>query len=168
MNAKMNTKKLATLSMAVALAMILSFVESQIPPLSAVPGVKLGLSNLVAVTLLYVYSWREAGAVSLIRVLLSALLFGNAVSLIYSASGALLSLITMTFTKKCLPFGKVGVSVIGAVMHNAGQIIAACIVMDNAKIAVYIAPLVVSGTIAGVAVGILSGIIVMRVGKYIK
>ena len=168
MNSRMNTRKLATLSMAVALAMILSFVESQIPPLVAVPGVKLGLSNIVTLALLYMFSWREAGGVSLIRVLLSSLLFGNSVSLIYSASGAILSLLSMILAKRFFPFGKIGVSVIGAVMHNTGQIIAACIVMDSTAIAVYIAPLVISGTLAGVAVGILAGIIVSRVEKYIK
>lgn len=165
---KIKTKRLTALALGVALAMILSFVESQIPPLSAVPGVKIGLSNIVTVVLLYSLGWRAAGAVSLVRVLLSALLFGNAVALIYSLSGAALSFFTMLLAKRLLPFGTVGVSVIGGVMHNAGQVIAAIFVMESIGIAYYLIPLLVSGTVAGVLVGIASGIVASRVAKFIK
>ena len=156
-------KKLAFLSVSVALAMILSFVESQVPPLSTVPGVKIGLSNIVTVFMLYRLGWREACAVSAIRVGLSALLFGSFVSLMYSAFGALLSLAVMIPAKKYLPFSAIGTSVLGAVFHNAGQILAAVILMGNAAIVYYIIPLTVSGTIAGIAVGILGGIVAARV-----
>ena len=137
-------KKLAFLSVSVALAMILSFVESQVPPLSTVPGVKIGLSNIVTVFMLYRLGWREACAVSAIRVGLSALLFGSFVSLMYSAFGALLSLAVMIPAKKYLPFSAIGTSVLGAVFHNAGQILAAVILMGNAAIVYYIIPLTVS------------------------
>ncbi len=156
-------KKLAFLSVSVALAMILSFVESQVPPLSTVPGVKIGLSNIVTVFMLYRLGWREACAVSAIRVGLSALLFGSFVSLMYSAFGALLSLAVMIPAKKYLPFSAIGTSVLGAVFHNAGQILAAVILMGNAAIVYYIIPLTVSGTLAGIAVGILGGIVATRV-----
>ena len=156
-------KKLAFLSVSVALAMILSFVESQVPPLSTVPGVKIGLSNIVTVFMLYRLGWREACAVSAIRVGLSALLFGSFVSLMYSAFGALLSLAVMIPAKKYLPFSAIGTSVLGAVFHNAGQILAAVILMGNAAIVYYIIPLTVSGTLAGIAVGILGGIVAARV-----
>lgn len=162
------TKKLTALALGVALAMILSFVESQLPPLTAVPGVKLGLSNIVTVVLLYSFGWREAWAVSLVRVCLSALLFGNAAAFIYSLSGAVLSFFTMLLSKRFLPFGTVGVSVIGGVMHNVGQVIAAIIVMESIGIAYYLIPLLVSGTVAGVLVGIASGIVASRVAKFIK
>ena len=162
------TKKLTALALGVALAMILSFVESQLPPLTAVPGVKLGLSNIVTVVLLYSFGWREAWAVSLVRVCLSALLFGNVAAFIYSLSGAVLSFFTMLASKRFLPFGTVGVSVIGGVMHNVGQVIAAIIVMESIGIAYYLIPLLVSGTAAGVLVGIASGIVASRVAKFIK
>ena len=164
----MNTKKLTTLSISVALAMILSFVESQIPPLVAVPGIKIGLSNIVTVFLLYTYGWREAAAVSLIRVSLSALLFGSAVSLIYSAAGAFLSFITMLLLKKIPIFSVVSVSIAGGVLHNAGQILCACIIMENAAIATYLPPLIISGTIAGVAVGTLAALLVKKLNKIIR
>lgn len=158
----MNVKKLTFLSISVALAMILSFVESQIPPFVAVPGVKIGLSNIVTVFLLYSYGWREAGSVSLIRVVLSSILFGSFVSLLYSISGAVLSFLVMLGLKKTNWFSVVGVSVAGGVFHNAGQIACACIVMENAAIASYLPPLIISGTVAGVAVGLLSGILTKK------
>ena len=156
-------ERLAFLSVATALAMILAFVESQIPPLSAIPGVKLGLANIVTVFLLYRLGWREAVAVSAIRVLLSALLFGSFVSLMYSAFGAVLSLLVMIPSKRFLPFSPIGVSVLGAVAHNGGQILAALILLGNAAIVYYLVPLVISGTVAGVCIGILGGIVAERV-----
>lgn len=165
---KFSTRRLTALALGVSLAMILSFVESQIPPLAAVPGVKIGLSNIVTVVLLYILGWREALCVSLVRVCLSALLFGNAVAFIYSISGAALSLVVMIIAKKLLPLSAVGVSVLGGVMHNVGQVVAAIIVMESAGIAVYIAPLLVSGTIAGIAVGIAAGIVAGRTARFIK
>ena len=164
----MNVKKLTALSVSVALAMLLSFIESQIPPLVAVPGVKIGLSNIVTVVLLYLYGAREAGAVALVRVSLSALLFGSAVSLIYSLAGAALSFIVMLLFKRIGLFSEVGVSVLGGVFHNAGQIAVACLIMENGAISLYLPPLVISGTIAGAVIGIVSGILVKRLKTLIK
>lgn len=147
--------------------MILSFIESLIPPLAMVPGVKIGLANIVTVFLLYTLGIRAAGAVSLIRVLLSALLFGNVQSLIFALSGALLSFVVMIVAKHLLPFGTVGVSVLGAIAHNAGQIIAAVIVMETVGVAYYFIPLVISGTLGGVLVGIVAAVITKRLQKII-
>lgn len=158
----MNVKKLTALSLSVALAMILSFIESQIPPFVAIPGVKIGLANIVTVFLIYSYGWREAGCVSFIRVILSTLLFGSFVSLLYSVCGALLSFAVMLVLKKTNLFSVIGVSVAGGVFHNAGQIVCACLIMENAAIASYLPFLIISGTIAGVAVGILSGILTQK------
>ena len=157
------TKRLAFLSVSVALAMILAFVESQIPPLSAVPGVKIGLANIVSLFILYKLGWREALGVSLIRVLLASLLFGSFVSLTYSMFGAVLSLAVMIAAKRLLPFSPIGVSVLGALAHNAGQILAAWIYLGNGAIVYYLIPLSVSGTLAGIFVGVLGGIVAERV-----
>ena len=165
---RIDTKKLATLSLLISVAMILSYIESLIPPLVAVPGVKLGLSNIATVFALYSLGAPAAVTVSLLRVLLSALLFGNFVSLVYSFSGAVLALTLMILIRKIGRFSSVGVSVVGGVAHNAGQIIAACIVMESAAIALYLPPLVISGTIAGIAIGVASGILVKKTEKYIK
>lgn len=164
---KLDTKKLVTLSALIAVAMILSYVESLVPAFVAVPGVKMGLSNIATVFAIYTLGWPYAIIVSVIRVLLSALLFGNFVSLIYSLSGAALALLVMILLKKFNLFSTVGVSVAGGVCHNAGQIIAACIVMENAAISLYILPLIISGTIAGVVIGTVAGILVNRVKKYL-
>lgn len=165
---KMNAKRLTALSLATALAMIFSFVESQIPALVAIPGIKLGIANTVTVALLYLFTPREAASVSLIRILLTSLLFGNAFALIYSLSGAFLSFVFMLIAKKLLPFGKIGISVIGGVMHNLGQIIAAAIVMKNAAIFAMLPTLLVSGTLAGVAIGVIAGIVISRLDGHIK
>lgn len=167
MKKKLTTKQLVTLSALIAVAMILSYIESLIPAFVAVPGVKMGLSNIATVFALYALGWQYAICVSVVRVFLSALLFGNFVSLIYSLSGAALALALMILLKKLDRFSSVGVSVAGGVGHNAGQIIAACIVMENAAISLYIIPLIISGTISGIVIGLVAGNLVERVKKYI-
>lgn len=164
----MKTKKLTILSISVALAMILSFVESQIPPFVAIPGIKIGLANIVTVFLLYKLGWKEAAAVSLVRVALSSLLFGSVASLMYSASGAILSFAVMVIIKMIPLFSEISVSIVGGVFHNVGQIICACIIMENAGIVTYLPPLLISGTIAGIAVGSLAALLVKKLGKILK
>ncbi len=162
-----NTKKLTTLSLLIAVAMILSYIESLIPAFVSVPGVKLGLSNIATLFALYTLGAPSAIAVSLVRVVLSSLLFGNMAAFIFSLSGAVLALLFMITSKRLGVFSEIGVSVLGGVAHNAGQIIAAAFVMKNAGIVSYLAPLVISGTIAGVVIGVISGILVERIKKYI-
>ena len=158
---------MVTLSSLIAVAMILSYVESLVPAFVAVPGVKMGLSNIATVFALYTLGWPYAICVSLVRVFLSALLFGNVVGLIYSLSGAALALLVMILLKNFDAFSSVGVSVAGGVCHNAGQIIAACIVMKTAAISLYLIPLVISGTLSGVLIGLVSGMLVQRIKKYL-
>ena len=164
---KLDTRGLVTLSALIAVAMILSYIESMIPAFVAVPGVKMGLSNIATVFALYALGWQYAICVSLVRVVLSALLFGNVVGLIYSLSGAAFALTLMIFLKKSDSFSSVGVSVAGGVAHNVGQVLAACVVMETAAIAVYIIPLLLSGTISGVVIGLVAGNLVERVKKYL-
>lgn len=165
---KNDTKRLTVLSLLIAVAMILSYIEAQIPLSVAVPGVKIGLSNIATVFALYTLGAPAAVAVSVVRVILSSLLFGNFAMMIYSLSGAALALVFMILTKKCGIFSSVGVSVTGGVMHNAGQVIAAAIMMENAGIAAYVIPLIISGTLAGVAVGVISALLVGRLEGYLK
>ena len=165
---KFNTKKIATLSLLIAVAMILSYVESLFPVFIAVPGVKLGLSNIATVFALYTLGTSAAICVSLVRVCLSSLLFGNVMGLIYSLAGAALALIFMITLKKLTPLSSVGVSVAGGVAHNAGQVISAAILMENAGIVSYLAPLVISGTLSGILIGLCAGILVKRIEKFIK
>lgn len=161
----MKTKKLAFIGISVALAMILSFVESQIPALIAVPGVKVGLPNLVIVFLLYKCSWREAALVNFVRVVLSSILFGNVQTLTFSLAGAAISLLGMILLMRTEKFSSVAVSVVGGVLHNLGQILAAVLWLGTMEIAYYLPVLLISGTVAGVLIGIVSGMLVKRLEK---
>ena len=161
----MKTKKVAFLSMCIALSMILSYFESLIPPLVAVPGVKVGLPNIVMVFMLYKIGAKETAIVSIIRVILVGLLFGSPLSMIYSLAGAALSLIGMIILKKTNLFAPVTVSVVGGILHNIGQIATACFVMDTAEIVYYLPVLLITGTIAGIIIGYVAGLILKRLDK---
>lgn len=162
------TKRLTSLSLLISVAMILSYIESLVPAFVAVPGIKVGLSNIATVFALYTVGAPGAVVVSLIRVVLSSLLFGNFAMMIYSLSGAAFALMFMIILKVADVFSEVGVSVAGGVMHNAGQVIAAAFMMENAGIVSYLVPLVISGTVAGVAVGLISALLIKRIGRYIR
>ena len=158
----MKTNKLTTLGLSVALALILSYVESLLPPLVAVPGVKVGLPNVVILFLLFRYGWKEAGAVSLLRLLLTAAMFTGFAAFFYGLSGAALSLIGSALLKRTDRFSPLGVSVAGGVLHNVGQIALAALVLDSGYIFAYLPVLLLSGTLAGVLVGVLAGILIRR------
>ena len=158
----MMTKKLTTLGLCVALALILSYVESLLPPLMAVPGVKVGLPNVVILFLLYRYGWKEAGAVSLVRLLLSAALFTGFAAFLYGLSGAVLSLVGSALLKRTNRFSPLGISVAGGVLHNLGQIAMAALVLDSGYIFAYLPVLLLSGTVAGALVGLLAAILLRR------
>lgn len=157
---KSKTKTLVFLSVFTAVAMVLSYIEAILPPIwSAVPGIKIGLPNIIIIFLLYRLSVKQAAAVSLIRILLTALLFGNAVTLLYSLAGAVLSLAVMAILKKTDRFSMVGVSVLGGVFHNLGQIFVAMLILETAEIGYYMIVLTVTGTLAGILVGILGSLV---------
>ena len=164
MNSK--TKKLTLLGLSTAAAMILSYIEFLLPPLfSAVPGIKIGLANIIIVFLLYKLGAIEASVVSLVRLLLSSLLFGSALTLAYSAAGALLSMIVMVLLKKCGFFSAVGVSIAGGVFHNLGQIIMAIIILTTKEIGYYMIVLTVTGIISGMFVGIVGAVMLKNIKK---
>lgn len=161
------TKKLAFLGLAVSAAMILSYVEAVLPPIyAAVPGVKIGLANVVTVFLLYRFSIKEAAAVAAVRVVLSALLFGSVITLWYSLAGAVLSLAVMALLKKTNLFSCVGVSIAGGVCHNLGQIVVAMIVMQTAQIGYYMMILAITGTLAGVAIGLVGALLLKQADRF--
>ena len=158
----MKPEKVAQYGLLTALALALSWVESLLPPLG-VPGVQLGLPNLAIVFALYRLGFKDAWAISLARVVLVTLLFGNGAALAYSVAGAALSLGLMGLLKKTGKFSSVGVSVAGGVAHNGGQILVAMALLETARLAWYLPVLWVSGTVAGVLIGIVSGVLVKRV-----
>ena len=159
-------KKLANMAMLVALAMIFSYVESLIPINFGVPGMKLGVANLVTVTGLYFLEIPEVLAVSVLRVLLTGFLFGNGMSIIYSLAGAVVSLLAMVLVKKMDGISiVVGVSITGGVFHNIGQILVAMAVVENLKLIYYLPVLLVAGTVTGFVIGIVAGKILPVVKK---
>ena len=158
-------KKLANMAMLVALAMIFSYVESLIPINFGVPGMKLGVANLVTVTGLYFLEIPEVLAVSVLRVLLTGFLFGNGMSIIYSLAGAVVSLLAMVLVKKMDVICIVGVSITGGVFHNIGQIFVAMAVVENLKLIYYLPVLLVAGTVTGFVIGIVAGKILPVVKK---
>lgn len=161
----MKTKKITVMAMCIALAMILSYVESQIPSIG-IPGVKMGLANIVVVFCLYRLGWKEAAGISLLRVFLVSLLFGHVASLMYSAAGAALSLAGMLLLKKLDRLSCVAVSVIGGVLHNVGQILVAWALLGS-NVIYYLPVLIVSGTVTGVLIGLVSALMVRRIDPQI-
>ena len=160
----MKTRKVAYLGVLLALALALSFFESLIPAFIAVPGIKLGLANIVVLFCLYRLGFKEAALVSVLRVGLSAVLFGSLASFAYSMTGAMLSILVMAALKRSGRFGTVAVSVSGAVVHNLGQIAVACIILGWAGMVYYLPALIFSGVAAGVVIGIVAAVLDKRLG----
>ncbi|MBQ7937714.1 MAG: Gx transporter family protein [Oscillospiraceae bacterium] len=158
----MKTKKVAMLGLTIALAMIMSYIEVLVPLSFAVPGIKMGLANIVIIFVLYKFGIKEAALVSLIRVILVSLLFSNVMAMWYSLAGAVLSLSVMWVLKKIDKFSVIGVSVAGGVMHNVGQIIMAIILLGTEQIAIYLPVLIITGTVTGIVIGIVSGLVINR------
>ena len=158
----MMRKNLARYALLVALAMALSWLESMIPLPGLLPGMKVGLANLVVVFALYRMSPRDAASISLVRVLLASAAFGSAYSFAYSLVGAALSLAVMAGLKKLDQFSIVGVSAAGGVCHNIGQLLVAAAVLETVRLGWYLPVLLASGTLTGAAIGAAGGIVVER------
>ncbi len=161
-------KRVAMAGIFVSLALIFSYVESLIPFNFGIPGIKLGLANVVVVTGLYLMKLPDVCLISLIRIFVSGLLFGNMMSLIYSLSGGILSLIVMLLLKRTNKFSVIGVSISGAVCHNIGQIAAAIIVTGVPVIVYYLPVLMGVGIITGAVMGIIASRILAILTRSIK
>ena len=159
------TKRLALYGMCIALAMILSYVESLFPIYGAVPGMKLGLTNLVVVFALYYMNGKSAFLINVVRILLVAATFGNTVSLWYSLAGGMLSFVVMLLLKHIKGFHITTVSVAGSVSHNAGQLLVAMWLLGTRQLAWYFGVLCISGVVSGMVIGILSGIVLEKLPK---
>ena len=158
----MSTKRVALYGIMIALAMILSYVEAQIPAFFAIPGMKLGLTNIVVVVALYVMDSKSAMFINIVRIILVSLLFGTAMSFAFSIAGGMLSTIVMILLKKSDRFGTVGVSAAGGITHNIAQILVAILLLGTKAIAWYLAILWISGVASGILIGIIAGIIAGR------
>ncbi|MBR1866253.1 MAG: Gx transporter family protein [Lachnospiraceae bacterium] len=162
------SKRVARLGIFVALAMVFSYIEVLIPFSFGIPGVKLGIANLVVVTGLYFLKPQDVLWISVIRILLMGILFGNGVSLLYSMAGGVLSYLVMLVCKKAGLFSIVGISVVGGVFHNLGQLLAAMAVLQNENIVYYFPVLLAAGVVTGALIGMLADRIVkaMKTQEY--
>lgn len=161
----MKNKKIATYGLLIALAFIFSYVEALFPIPVPVPGIKVGLANIVVIIALYTLGVKQALVLSVIRILLVGFTFGNLYSIIYSLAGAILSWVSMVSLKKAKSFSIVGVSILGGVMHNVGQIVVAGFMLETASLIYYLPVLAISGIVAGILVGILAANITIRLSK---
>lgn len=155
-------KKTAFLGVFLALAMICSYIEMLIPFNFGIPGVKLGLTNIVVVLMLYTIGTREAIMVSVLRILLMGILFGNVMSIVYSLAGGILSFLVMAILKKTGQLGCISVSVAGGISHNIGQILAAAVVVTSFSILYYLPVLLIAGVVTGLLIGILAQELIVR------
>lgn len=154
--------------MLTAVAMMFSWLEHLIPFDFGIPGVKLGLANIATVVALYLFGCKMAVGVSVVRIVLSSLLFGGVVPMIYSLAGGFCSLCGMILLYKWGRLGHVGVSAVGGVLHNFGQLLAAFVVVPSLGLWYYTPVLVISGTLTGVVVGVVASVCINRLGAVIK
>lgn len=155
MEDEMTTKNVARCGMMTALAMIFGYVEALIPFDLGIPGVKLGLPNIIIVLALYTLPASWALVIQVMRIVLVSFLFGNLSMMLYSLAGGLLSLLVMVLLKKTDWFSITGVSIAGGVSHNIGQMSAAVLLVQNLKIAFYLPALLTAGLVTGGLIGML-------------
>lgn len=148
--------KVAYFGVFTALALIFSYVETLIPIQFGIPGVKLGLANLIIVIALYRMKLSEAYILSIVRVLLAGFIFGNYFSIIYSLAGGILSLTVMALLRKKGGFSVIGVSIAGGVFHNIGQLIVASVIVETFSVMYYVPVLLIAGLVTGLLIGIAS------------
>lgn len=159
------TKRLVLLAMLTAVAMILSYVESLLPSVG-IPGVKMGLANIAVIFALFRFGWKEATALSLVRVVLVSLLFGSVGAMLYSLAGAVLSLAVMALLRRIDRFSTVGISVAGGVAHNAGQILMAMLILQTKQLLGYLPVLAISGIAGGVLTGLAAALLIRRIPEF--
>ena len=155
-------KRLALLGILASLAIVLSYLEALIPPLVAIPGVKIGLANIAVMLALYKLGMKEAAIISVVRKIVIFLLFGGFIALLYSLAGAILSLAVMYLLKRFTPLSEIGVSVAGGVSHNLAQITVAIFTFSTPSLVLYLPVLLISGTLAGIVIGLCSGIVINK------
>lgn len=165
MKREMRQNSVAYLGVCISVALILSYVESLIPFYFGIPGVKLGLTNLIIVIMLYQTGEKQAFMVSILRILLAGLLFGNLFSILYSLAGGILSLFMMAVWKRTGWFHIVSISVIGGITHNIAQLIVASLIVQTFHILYYGPMLLIAGVVTGLLIGILAQEMVLRLDK---
>lgn len=161
-------KKISFCALFAVLALAVSYLERLIPPLVAIPGIKLGLANIVILAAVYLFGMRYALLINLTRIGLAALLFGDISGLFYSLCGGLLSFAVICLLVRLKRFGPVGVSAAGGVMHNVGQLFAAWLFLSSGAVWGYFPVLLLSGTVTGIVTGILAWVLTVKLEPVLK
>lgn len=161
-NYALRTKRLALSAILVTLAMIFSYIEALFPLPVPIPGVKLGLANLVIIIAIYRLGFKYAFTINCVRIFVAGLLFTGLFGMMYSFAGGILSIVVMYLLYRTGWFSMVGISMAGGVAHNLGQLITACIIMSNIRLMSYFAVLLFSGMISGILIGIVAHIIYQK------
>ncbi len=157
--------KVAYFGVFTALALIFSYVESLIPIHLGIPGVKLGLANLIIVIALYRMNIKETFLLLITRIVLAGFMFGNLFAILYSLAGGMLSLGVMCILKRSEKFSVFGISMAGGVFHNVGQLIMAIIVLESVSIGYYFPMLLISGLVTGFLIGVICNEMLKRLKK---
>lgn len=145
-----------------ALALIFSYIETLIPFHFGIPGIKLGLANLLIVIFLYKRNVKEALLLSVVRIVLAGFMFGSLFSILYSLAGGLLSLLVMNLLKNSGKFSVMGVSIAGGVSHNLGQLVVAMAAVETYRVGYYFPVLLVAGMLTGLLIGMIANEVLKR------
>lgn len=164
----MRTKRIAYVGLFIALAFVFSYIEFLLPINLGIPGAKLGLANLVIIVSMYLLGERDAFLLSMIRIVLVAFTFANMGSMLYSLAGGVLSFLIMWIGKKSKVLSVAGVSVLGGVFHNVGQILMAMFMLGSDSLLYYLPILMITGIVSGVIIGMLGGMVIPRLKRIIK
>ena len=164
----MKTKRIAYIGLLIALAFVFSYIEFLFPVHMGIPGVKLGLANLAIIVCLYTLGEKDAFILSMVRIVLVGFTFANTASMMYSLAGGILSFAVMFLAKKTKALSMTGVSVLGGVFHNVGQILLAMWMLSTESLMYYLPVLIFSGIISGILIGILGAMVTKRLNKIIK
>ena len=156
-------KTVAHIALLTSLALIFSYVEAIIPYNPAIPGIKLGIANVVTIIALYKFGWKDAACISALRIVLAGLLFNGVFGMLYSLAGALVSFVGMLLLKRSKLFSIVGVSMAGGVLHNLGQLLVAAALIEDLRIFFYFPVLLFSGIVSGIAIGIAATLILRKI-----
>lgn len=158
-------KRLALCGVLGALALVFGYIEHLLPLPIGIPGVKLGLANLITLLLLSLTDTKTAFSVHLLRILVSGLLFGSTVSLAYSLAGGLLSFLVMALAMRSRHLGILGISILGGLSHNIGQMAVAALLVTEVRLLLYLPILLLAGTLTGAMLGLVSGLILGRLKR---
>jgi heptaprenyl diphosphate synthase len=151
-----DTRKMVILSVLISQALVLHVIERMIPVPIPVPGIKLGLANVISLFTIMIFGWKEALLVVFLRTMLGSFFGGGISSFLYSIAGGILSALVMAILYKYFSkvFSIVAISVVGAVFHNVGQILVASMVVSNANLFFYLPVLLIAGVITGIFIGL--------------